>query len=798
MSDRRRIAAVITCHDLGRTLDEALASVERQTRPAAEIVVVDDDSDDVYTQQVVARIERAGTRVMRTGGRGASAARNAGAAATSAEYLIWLDADDVLEPEYFAAAAARLDEDPAIDFVSCGMRAFGAANYTWSPSALTFVDAISTGAVPHASTMIRRHAWEATGRFDESLRSFELLDFWATAVERGSRGLVLDEPLLNYRVRAGSAYRRSIETGTYRERLQHFYRKHHAALARQWPALVEGKEAFLLSQMEYRKTLEARAGALEAELADLRRQIDEATKALEARGLSRVEWGDFRRVQPLSPRWGLDRGQPIDRYYIERFLDRHRADIRGKVLEVRDARYTKQFGGSAVTASDVVDIDPTNDAATITADLRSAAAIAADSYDCIVLTQVLQFIDEIPAALAECYRILKPGGALLVTAPCVNRVDVEAGPDADYWRLTEASTRKYFAAIFPPDAFEVSTFGNVGACAAFLQGVSAGEMTPADLDPIDAAFPLLVGVRAVKPEAATAQAAAASRAARSLPTSHRAVILAYHRVAALQPDSHHLCTPPDVFRDQMQSIARDYSPVSLEELVEAAAAGRIPEHAVAITLDDGYLDALTAASPILAELGVPATFFVSSDRLSEEHERWWDVLERLPLPPSELDALNKAMWPLDADGRRQLVSGVLARNGCDTLPRSSHRVMTADEIRELANRPGHAIGSHTVHHLALTTQPLDTRRCEVTADKTALEQTIGQAVPMFSYPYGDYDAQLVSVVRDAGFRAAVTVDAGTVSAGSNRLLLPRYEVTVRDHDRFADWLREIFRTATTG
>src|SRR5262249_59713764 len=122
----------------------------------------------------------------------------------------------------------------------------------------------------------------------------------------------------------------------------------------------------------------------------------------------------------------------------------------------------------------------TKDSATIIADLRRADAVGSGSYDCVILTQVLQFIDDIHSTLAECSRILRPGGTLLVTAPCITRVDVETGPDGDYWRWTEASARKQFAAVFPADAFEVSTFGNVGACGAFLQGISAEEMRPVD------------------------------------------------------------------------------------------------------------------------------------------------------------------------------------------------------------------------------------------------------------------------------------------------------------------------------
>ena len=167
------IAAVITCHDLGRTLGAALQSVERQTRPAAEIVVVDDASRDIHTRQVLARLEREGTRVADAGGRGASAARNLGLKLTSAEYVVCLDADDFLESGYFEAAAARLDAEPDVDFVSCAMRAFEGASYVWRPASPTFVDAVATGGVPHASTIIRRRLWEAVGGFDESLRSFE-------------------------------------------------------------------------------------------------------------------------------------------------------------------------------------------------------------------------------------------------------------------------------------------------------------------------------------------------------------------------------------------------------------------------------------------------------------------------------------------------------------------------------------------------------------------------------------------------------------------------------------------------
>jgi peptidoglycan/xylan/chitin deacetylase (PgdA/CDA1 family)/glycosyltransferase involved in cell wall biosynthesis len=799
------IAAVITCRDLGELLLEALASVERQTRPAAEIVVVDDASTDVYTRQLLARLERQGTFVARADGRGASAARNLGARLTSSAYVVWLDGDDVLEPRYFEIAAARLDADAGIDFVSCAQRAFGAASYVWSPSPPTFVDAVATGGVPHASTMVRRGLWEAIGGFDEDIPSFELLDFWASAIERGFQGIVLEEPLLNYRIRPRSGYRLSIQPATYLARLRHFYTKHRSAVERHALDLIHAKEAFLLSQREYHGTLESRVAALEAELAQLKLAIAETTRRLESHGSSRVEWGDLRRADAISSRGGLDRGKPIDRHYIDGFLGRHRADIRGRVLEAGHRSYARQFGEGTLEASDVFAVDR-----------RLAAAIPSSTYDCLILAEGLQLVEEIDAVLAECARILRPGGVLLATIPSVSRVDGEGGRTGDFWRFTEASARKLFAGVFPIDNFEVTAYGNVVACTAALHGISVEEMSPADLDRVDSAFPFLIAVRAVKPASVRSVRLQADGHGGA---RHNGVILAYHRIADLTPDSHGLCTPPEVFREHMSYVRDHLSPIRLDDLVRAAAAGRIPEGAVAITLDDGYLDALTAASPILEELGVPATFFVNTDRLDEPHERWWDVLERVFLStapvPSELcltadggdlrmptatprdrgetlESLNRIAWPMDAAGRAALVDQVLAWSGRPAAPRTTHRVLTADETRKLASRPGHTIGAHTVHHLALTTHTLETRRREVIENKDALERALQHPVTLFSYPYGDVDGELVRMVGEAGFHAAVTVEAGRVSAGANRLLLPRCEITPRHHKDFATHLQQIF------
>src|ERR1041385_8023458 len=139
------------------------------------------------------------------------------------------------------------------------------------------------------------------------------------------------------------------------------------------------------------------------------------------RRLRRPAWLAPFRTAPASAFWGLDRGTPVDRYYIERFVAAHRADIRGHVVEMHDSRYTDQFG-TGVTRRDVLDIDGGNPNATIVADLTAAGAVADDTFDCFVLTQTLQFILDVPAALAQVHRILRPGGVALVPVPAVSRL----------------------------------------------------------------------------------------------------------------------------------------------------------------------------------------------------------------------------------------------------------------------------------------------------------------------------------------------------------------------------------------
>jgi len=213
--------------------------------------------------------------------------------------------------------------------------------------------------------------------------------------------------------------------------------------------------------------------------------------------LRRPAWlGTIRRTSPLSDQWGKERGTPVDRYYIERFLQENRERIRGRVLEVKDARYTGRFGAQ-VSRSDVLDIDDRNTDATIVTDLAAADDVEAALFDCFILTQTLQYVFDFGAALQHVHRILRPGGTALCTVPVVNRIGrLEA--ESEYWRFTPAACKTLFEHAFSQGEVEVNGHGNVLTCVAFLMGMAAEELKAEELDADDPFFPLLVTVRATK------------------------------------------------------------------------------------------------------------------------------------------------------------------------------------------------------------------------------------------------------------------------------------------------------------
>jgi SAM-dependent methyltransferase len=213
-----------------------------------------------------------------------------------------------------------------------------------------------------------------------------------------------------------------------------------------------------------------------------------------------VRFGSLRRTTPIHDGFSFGRGTYIDRYYIEGFLRKHAPDIRGRVLELSDNEYTVRFGGEKVTQSDVLDVRPDHAPATIIADLTSSDGIPSNAFDCIILTQTLNVLYDVRAAVRTTYRILKPGGCVLVSVSGIAQIAAkEMEYCGDYWRFTHLSLRRLFEESFPSDSITVESHGNVLTAVAFLHGLAAEELTPEELDYRDPNFEVSVLLRAVKP-----------------------------------------------------------------------------------------------------------------------------------------------------------------------------------------------------------------------------------------------------------------------------------------------------------
>jgi peptidoglycan/xylan/chitin deacetylase (PgdA/CDA1 family) len=206
-------------------------------------------------------------------------------------------------------------------------------------------------------------------------------------------------------------------------------------------------------------------------------------------------------------------------------------------------------------------------------------------------------------------------------------------------------------------------------------------------------------------------------------------ILLYHRIDVLRPSlpaiTRSLTVSPGDFLAQMEWLKHHgFHAVSQLQLFDALELGaRLPPKPVMITFDDGYRDVLWNASPVLERLGMPATSYVITGRISGPD-------------PSFL---------------------------------------TWGELKVLEQR-GIAIGSHTVDHLPLA--DLDSGRAvyELRDSRQALERHLGHPVQWFAYPYGSEDSRIVALTQEAGYVLAVTTQGGTTQYADQPLLLHRDEV----------------------
>ncbi len=291
----------------------------------------------------------------------------------------------------------------------------------------------------------------------------------------------------------------------------------------------------------------------------------------------------------------------------------------------------------------------------------------------------------------------------------------------------------------------------------------------------------------------------------------RAVLLRYHRIGGTPDEPVPLGVSLEEFDAQLRFLRHRCHVLSPGELVDAVIAGEsFPPNAVAITFDDGYEDNATAALPLLRRHGLTAAFFLTAGWVGTDRAMWWDLLHETVLHATrqgadgierlrELDVSRRL--PGDAADLRRLGSADLERALVDSLRRGSgepraieQRIgelarqvglpdgtgggcgpMAWDQAHEL-HQAGMAIGSHTMSHARLAKLPQDRVRAELAESKAVIEEHLGDAVDLLAYPAGSHSAEVAAAASEAGYRAAFTTEAGSVTAGADPLALPRVGV----------------------
>ncbi|MEI7474105.1 MAG: methyltransferase [bacterium] len=190
--------------------------------------------------------------------------------------------------------------------------------------------------------------------------------------------------------------------------------------------------------------------------------------------------------KPLNRTFGYDRGTPIDRYYIENFLNTNNNLIKGNVIEVAENTYTKNFGRNKVLKSLILHANNTDVKADIIGNLETGENLPEAIADCFIMTQTLPFMLNPKEGIKNALKLLKADGVLLITVPGIvqiSRYDMDRW--GHYWSFTDLSLQKLLEEFVHKEKIEIKTYGNVKSACGLLYGYSQEEFTKSDLDHYD-------------------------------------------------------------------------------------------------------------------------------------------------------------------------------------------------------------------------------------------------------------------------------------------------------------------------
>lgn len=197
---------------------------------------------------------------------------------------------------------------------------------------------------------------------------------------------------------------------------------------------------------------------------------------------------------PVSLQFGTERGTPIDRYYIEEFLNRNRQKIQGTVLEIEDNNYTREFGVEGYK-SVVMDVSTVSSDVDFQANLETGEGIKDGIADCFILTQTLMYLYNTDNAADNIHRLLKTNGVALITCSgisqnsrrCMDEYGCMFNYNVDAFKKMFSDSERF-------EILELGSYGNVKTVCAHLAGLCQEDLTEHDFDINDRYYPLVVYV----------------------------------------------------------------------------------------------------------------------------------------------------------------------------------------------------------------------------------------------------------------------------------------------------------------
>jgi glycosyltransferase involved in cell wall biosynthesis len=521
MSASPLVSIVLPTYNGSRYLEQSVQSCIAQTYKNWELIVVDDGSND-ETAKIIAGYVNRDQRirsVTHKRNRGLPAALNTGFANSKGAYLTWTSDDNLYEPEALQLMVNYLEDYLEIAMVCCDVKTIDSAEHQLELWRSLLADEPG-GLCIQGCFLYRRRVYESVGDYDEELSLVEDYDYWLR-VNRWFRIARLEgvSPY-KYRLHPKSLTGRSgLEAKILvpRAEAKHLapHERNNYLVSAYWKALWEFRDkgvaawqfALLCVSLRPLRFIYWKATAsvmlrfcIWRFLDGIRRILPTPAKRVGRPILRLIRMSKARArltvgVTPLSYLWGSDRGLSIHRYYLEEFLKEFAHDIQGHCLEFQNPSYTFRIGGAAVEKLDILHIDATNPLATIVADLTKPNNLPSNRFDCIICTHVLHVIAELDRAVSELYRILKPGGVLLVAVPQISMCDPGFH---ELWRFTPEGLALVLAKAFGKDNVVVKAYGNSLTSAGEIRGLVTHEFNATILNYHDPRFAVEVCARACK------------------------------------------------------------------------------------------------------------------------------------------------------------------------------------------------------------------------------------------------------------------------------------------------------------